>query len=276
MIPLRWQVHRPLGASQAPGWLEALEPHVTGLLAHEGLRLWTLGDRAALGLRAGGIVYPVLPDPWDPAAEPGARSVLDRVADLWCVMGPSPWVDRALGLMPRSRITERVHYDFLVRPAAPLSWPEGPGDLRVASPGDAEALFGLQEAYEKEEVLFDPSEFQPMASRMHFWKSLRQQEIVALWDGDQPLAKAGTNALTSRWAQIGGVYTVPERRGQGVQKRLMAFLLNRLSAQGRSACLFVKKHNTAAGHLYRTLGFTEDGDFTIVYGERRAWVPGFR
>ena len=90
------------------------------------------------------------------------------------------------------------------------------------------------------------------------------------------MAKAGTNALTECWAQIGGVYTRPENRGQGLQKRLMAFLLARLSDQGRGACLFVKKSNASAGGLYRSLGFEERGDFTIVYGQRLVWAQGSR
>lgn len=271
-----WQAHRPARPPAAPAWLAALEPLTTGLLAQDGLRLFTWDDRAALGLRTGGVVYPVLPDPWDPAAEEGAREILGRVADLWCLMGPSAWVDRAEGLMPRSRVSQRVFYDFLVGPPGPVPVPGGAGELRADREADAEALFPLQEAYEKEEVLFDPSDFQPLASRLHFWKSLRAQELVSLWIEGRPAAKAATNALTPGWAQIGGVFTVPGRRGQGLQHRLMPFLMNRLWSQGRRSCLFVKKQNGPAGRLYRSLGFRESGDFTIVYGERRAWVPGFR
>jgi len=139
--------------------------------------------------------------------------------------------------------------------------------------GDSEALFALQEAYEKEEVLFRPEEFQPLASRLHFWKSLKDQEIVGLWQGSKALAKAGTNALTPRWAQLGGVYTRPEERGKGHQQRLLSFLLARLGAQGRSACLFVKKGNASALALYFRLGFKPWSDFTILYGERSAPGP---
>jgi ribosomal protein S18 acetylase RimI-like enzyme len=275
MVPRGWQAARPARRVAAPEWLGALEPLTTGLLAQESLRLWFAGSAAALGIRAGGVVYPVFPAPLDRSAVSGAKAILNRVGDQWCVMGPAPWVETALGLMPPSRITHRVAYDFLARPALDVVVPPGTGTLKAGSGVDTEALFSLQEGYEKEEVLFDPAEFQPLASRLHFWKLLKEQEIVSLWWGDRPVAKAGTNALTDHWGQVGGVYTRPELRGQGLQKRLMAFLLARLADQGRGACLFVKRANTAARALYASLGFESRGEFTIVYGDRLPWAPGF-
>ena len=256
----------------APTWLEALEPHTTGLLAQQGLKLWTFGQTAAVGIRAGGVIYPVFPEPWNPEAEHGAREVLGRSADAWCLIGPSAWVHRAETLLSPFRLQQRVEYDFLIRGPQTDAVPDGPGEIRAAGEADNDALFPLQEAYEKEEVLFDPSEFQALASRLHFWKTMRHQEIAALWLDGKPVAKAGTNALTRRWAQIGGVYTRPEHRGRGLQKRLMAFLLAKLASEGRGACLFVKKKNAPAIALYRALAFQPGGDFTITYGERRGRV----
>lgn len=263
MTPEGWTVSR-----SAPRWLADLQPATTGLLGQDGMKLWT-SDHAALGIRAGGVVYPVFPRPPDQGLEPGARAVLTQVSDSWCLMGPQPWVLRAEPLMPPSLVQHRVEYEFLVRPAADCPVPEGPGALRRAEPSDGNALYPLQEAYEKEEVLFDPSDFQALACRLHLGKVLKTQEIVALWENGRPAAKAGTNALTASWAQVGGVYTRPDHRGRGHQKRLMAFLLQRLADQGRGACLFVKKTNQAALGLYRTLGFVSAGDFLITYGQRQ-------
>jgi len=259
---------------ELPRWLRDLEPLTTGLLAQDGVKLWGAEDTALLGIRGGGVVYPVLPRGRDPEFAAGAKTVLGRLGESWCLMGPAPWVAACEDWMPPSRVSHRVAYDFLVRAGGAPEVPGGAGELRPALGADADTLFPLQEAYEKEEVLFDPAEFQPLVSRLHFWKTLRRQEVVALWEGGRPVAKAGTNALTDGWAQIGGVYTRPECRGRGLQKRLMAFLLARLSAQGRGACLFVKKANLPAGRLYRSLGFEQTCDFTIVYGQRLAWAPG--
>lgn len=259
----------PLGARRpAPAWLAAREPLTTGLLAQTNLKLWTAGGEAALALRAGAIVYPVLPEDPDPERSAGARALLRRLAPSWCVMGPSPWVDRVLPLLPPSRVSHHVDYAFLARPAGPLELPAGEGELRLMHAPDAPALFALQEAYEKEEVLFDPAEFQPLVSRLNLASTLSQQVTAALWHAGRPLAKAGTNALTAGWAQLGGVYTRPEWRGRGLQKRLLAFLLNQLTEAGRSACLFVKTGNAPARGLYQSLGFAELSGYRIVYGER--------
>lgn len=270
-----WRALRSGRVPEVPEWLRDLEPWTTGLMAHEGTKLWTSDGPAAIGIRAGGVIYPVIPES-SANLGPGARAILDRVSDSWCLMGPEAWVSACEPWMPRSRVTQRISYHFQVRPLQDREVPEGPGELRLGNSNDGEGLFPLQEAYEKEEVLFDPSDFQPLVSRMMFWKALRNQETVSLWIDGRPVAKAGTNALTPRWAQIGGVYTQPALRGRGLQKRLLAFLLARLTAQGRGACLFVKKTNIRAASLYRSLGFQDWGSFTIVYGHRQAWVPGFR
>jgi predicted GNAT family acetyltransferase len=244
-------------------------------LAQDDLKLWTFGHRAALGIRAAGVIYPVFP-PGDGAFEPGARMLLDRVPDSWCLMGPAEWVARAEPLMPPSHIQHRISYEFLFRPAAPGDTAGGPGEFRLARPGDLEALFPLQEGYEKEEVLFDPAEFNPLVARVHLLKALRHQQIGLLLVDGKPVAKAGSNALTGQWAQVGGVYTLPAWRRQGLQKRLLSALLGVWAQDGRGACLFVKAANAGALGLYRSLGFRSAGAFTILYGWRRASAPVFR
>ena len=275
MVPPGWNLVRPSAHPPVPAWLWALEPLTTGLLAQDDLKLWAFGHKAALGIRSVGVVYPVFCDD-DPAPDPGARDLLNRVPEAWCLMGPSPWVARAEPLMPSSHIQHRIEYEFLVRPAGPAVLPEGRGEYRRARAGDLEALFPLQEGYEKEEVLFDPGEFNAIVSRIHFLKSLKRQEIGALWLDGRAVAKAGTNALTERWVQVGGVYTLPEFRRQGLQKRLLSSLLEGWHAEGRGACLFVKKGNPGALDLYRSLGFVPSGGFTILYGWRRVLAPVFR
>ena len=266
-----WKAVGPLRSREQTGWISDLEPLTTGMLAQDSLKLWIAGHRAAVGIRSSTVVYPVFPGTWDPGWEPGARAILERIGDSWCMMGPGSWVARAEALMPESRILHRVPYEFLsLSPGTAPRILSGPGKPRLARPKDSEVLFSLQESYEKEEVLFDPRDFQALASRIHFSLSLRDQVIEALWVDGVPVAKAGTNALTDRWAQLGGVFTRPGYRGQGYQKRLLADLLARLADQGRGACLFVKTANLPALGLYRSLGFSPLGNFTIIYGERRS------
>jgi|GEM_PF-1589280 len=268
-----WRAHRAGRPSEVPPWIADLEPWTTGLLAQQGVKVWSNPGGGAVGIRPSGVVYPVFPGPVS-GMESGARTILRRVPESWCLMGPAAWVDVCEPWMPPSTVSHRVDYHFLVRGPEVPEVPPGVGDLRMGRIDDAERLFPLQEGYEKEEVLFNPDEFQPLASRLHFRQTLDQQVVVALWSGGEPVAKAGTNALTDRWAQLGGVYTRPDHRRRGLQRRLLAWLLAHLAAQGRGTCLFVKKSNDTATHLYRSLGFQPSGEFRIVYGRRWSWVPG--
>ena len=81
------------------------------------------------------------------------------------------------------------------------------------------------------------------------------------------MGKAGTNARGFRVDQIGGVYTLPARRGRGIAAALMAALLADILGQGRKPSLFVKPTNAAALALYRSLGFEDIGDFRADYFE---------
>jgi len=60
---------------------------------------------------------------------------------------------------------------------------------------------------------------------------------------------------TNEFAQLGGVYTVPSLRGQGIGKRLTSVMTERMLASGLQVNLLVMKENKAAVKVYETLGF---------------------
>lgn len=139
--------------------------------------------------------------------------------------------------------------------------------LRLATPADLAALLPLQEAYEREEVLTPIHEFNPAACRASLARALERQLIYAAVEGGVVVGKAGTNARGFRYDQIGGVYTLPARRGRGVAAALMGALLADILSQGRRPTLFVKPSNAPALALYRGLGFEELGDYRADYFE---------
>ena len=96
-------------------------------------------------------------------------------------------------------------------------------------------------------------------------RSLRDELVyVAELDG-VPVAKAATNARGFGVDQIGGVYTVPEKRSKGLAARVVADLLETVFRDKAAACLFVKKKNRPALALYDRLGFTPVTDYIISY-----------
>jgi len=185
------------------------------------------------------------------------------------IIGPASSVaafEAALGLEP----DWRVDYLLMVRPPWSSGPPAGSGPgLRRAAPPDLDLLVPLQKAYEEEEVITPIHVFDEEGSRAFLAKSLREQLVVVAEEdregGNSVLGKAGTNARAFSLDQIGGVYVLPERRGKGLGKVLMEYLLSLTAKEGRGASLFVKKSNAAALALYAGLGFEGLDDFRADY-----------
>jgi predicted GNAT family acetyltransferase len=71
------------------------------------------------------------------------------------------------------------------------------------------------------------------------------------------------NARIPGWAQVGGVYTPPARRGRGYARAVVAASLLEVRAAGVTrAILFAAAADAAAA--YSAIGFTTIGRFGIV------------
>ncbi|MCK4543670.1 MAG: GNAT family N-acetyltransferase [Spirochaetales bacterium] len=160
----------------------------------------------------------------------------------------------------------RIEY-LLMRKMFACHWTSIPRGLKVqkASSGDIAGLYPLQRAYELEEVLVNPGKFNQTVCLFNLKLSLREQFILLGKIDGRIVAKAGTNARGFHYDQIGGVFTNPEYRGRGIATSLMAALCNKLEAEGREICLFVKPGNTPALQSYHNLGFRVVEDFRINY-----------
>jgi predicted GNAT family acetyltransferase len=174
-------------------------------------------------------------------------------------------VEAGLPLPP----TTRVEY-FLMTLANghrhPVMPSQPPGLLvRMADGDDADLLFPLQRGYELEEVVISPANFSEGQCLRSLRLSLREQLVVIAEMSGNAVGKAGTNARGYKVDQIGGVYTVPEERGKGIGAAVVSELLDRVFAEKREACLFVKKHNRTAIALYERLGFAPVTDYVISY-----------
>ena len=77
--------------------------------------------------------------------------------------------------------------------------------------------------------------------------------------------RAGLSALTADAAQISGVYTLPQARGQGIATRALTEMCLRLFARSRNVCLFVNNVNEPALKLYRRLGFRVRSAWASVF-----------
>ena len=165
--------------------------------------------------------------------------------------------------------TERVDYalmslDGVPRPESLRAGPEGLV-LHPPLPGDEEALFGLQSAYEKEEVLPKNADFNPAVCRYNLNRILSYERVLVAELDHQVVGKINTSAESFTRYQIGGVYVRPDCRGHGIAEKMTAFFSRELVAEGKGVTLFVKKHNEAALKVYRRAGFSTLADYRITY-----------
>ena len=214
-----------------------------------------------------GLLLPVLA---------GEEARHDELADL--LRGLSPAVHSIMGVGRCVRGTEellpvppttRIEYFLMTLTRASLR-PVLPRDaesvvVRKADAYDAEALFPLQKEYELEEVVIDPSHFSDAQCMKLLKHALRDELVYVAELNGVPVAKAATNARGYKVDQIGGVYTVPEKRSKGLGARVVAELLETVFIDKSEACLFVKKKNRPALALYDRLGFAPVTDYIISY-----------
>jgi len=131
---------------------------------------------------------------------------------------------------------------------------------------DADVLMPLQLAYEAEEVLPPCRTQNPAVTRKNLERILKTEYVLALQNSrGETAAKANTNAIGIRWAQIGGVYTAPDFRRKGCASLLVETLAEKIVASNRLPVLYARNGNEGAQKAYSAIGFTKTGGFTIAY-----------
>lgn len=142
------------------------------------------------------------------------------------------------------------------------------GQFKIVRCGikDADALMPLQLAYEAEEVLPPCRTQNPAVTRKNLERILKTEYVLALQNSrGETAAKANTNAIGIRWAQIGGVYTAPDFRRKGCASFLVETLAEKIVASNRLPVLYARNGNEGAQKAYSAIGFTKTGGFTIAY-----------
>lgn len=245
------------GGLHIPG---PLEGGVFGTFGPGGLRSAVLWTRT-------GTVFPAFEDPPDP----GEGKLLGRffkggsIASVLGARGDVEALESILDLAPRVMTPYRSMYRPPRVPSEGRSVPAPGAAVRTAVPPDADALFPLHSAYEREEVVTEIHRFDARASRAAL-DGILASEIVAVAELEgRAVATARTNARGFRTWQIGGVYVVPELRGRGWGRYVVSHLVGLLALAGKAAGLFVKERNPAARNLYLSMGFRDAGPFRVDY-----------
>ena len=130
------------------------------------------------------------------------------------------------------------------------------GDGRWATPSDRRALQEYQTAYNKERG----------TSTAPDWAALLTRPSIAVLEVEgRIVAVVKRTGITGRYATIGGTWTHPNLRGQGLATSLTAFITAALLRELPAVHLIVDDDNVAAIAVYRSVGFLEVGRCYMAY-----------
>jgi len=93
---------------------------------------------------------------------------------------------------------------------------------------------------------------------------LGSREYLLIQDGDYLVGQGFVEEKIHAFWQIGGVYTSPKYRGQGLGRLLVSELIQTIQNQGCVPVLAVLKDNLPAYNLYKSMGFVAVMDFGIL------------
>jgi predicted GNAT family acetyltransferase len=164
-----------------------------------------------------------------------------------------------------TQVSREVLYRLGLPPASMPAPPEA-YRIRTLTAGDHAvweplALAFLREQHLPESPIPDRrSAFERSAAQGHWWGA---------WDADELVSIASFNAFYRSTAQVGGVFTCPERRRQGFSRAVMQVLIREgVTVHGLDRLiLFTGEEAVAARALYESLGFEAIGAFGLFFGE---------
>ncbi|MGR3453445.1 GNAT family N-acetyltransferase [Pseudooceanicola sp.] len=227
---------------------------------------WIAGDpvSAFIAITAEGMLLPVLPE---------------RASEHWRAVAPDLAGRRAFGLTGGAD-TARAGFDVLglgragsvlnrdephfALDLAALEVPPGHERFTVVRPGEAErpVMEAWRAAYHLEVLGTAPAQAEAVARRDTDRALALDTTRLILRDG-VPVSQAGINAAAEGIVQIGGVYTPPELRGQGLARHAVAALLAEKRTAGVArAVLFAA--SAAAARSYVAIGFRRIGEYRLA------------
>ncbi|MBT0568389.1 GNAT family N-acetyltransferase [Williamsia sp. CHRR-6] len=93
---------------------------------------------------------------------------------------------------------------------------------------------------------------------------IRAGRAYARFDDGEVVYKAEVGSMSRRVGQIQGVWVSPKRRGKGLGAAGTAAVVAAITAESRTASLYVNSFNHPARAAYRRVGFDEVGTFATI------------
>lgn len=174
------------------------------------------------------------------------------------------YLEAVTGLVVRRMVDAK-----LMRTSLDTLVPQPMNGFRAATSDDLGVLVPWQRAFLLEEGLATEGEVGDAAMGEQLAERIAAGQRYLLEVDGVPVSMASINASTPEMSQIGGVFTPPERRGQGHATRLVAAICHfHLSALGeKGVVLAAHEDNLAAMRVYQKVGFAPIGTYRYVFLE---------
>lgn len=252
--------------------LANLRRHGLGSDNPRAVRLWRNADWSAFfGISNSGVCFPQMRD-----ASAGDWANLREALKGQVITGFNGERDQVataievLGLQDAASALDRIE-PCMALDLSDLILPEGSElGLRAPTAADMDLLLAWRAAY-RVEILGDRTSEAEANARAELPLWLGDDAFrLAIRDG-QPVSLTGFNARLPDLVQIGGVYTPPELRRQGLARRTVALHLREAARQGvRRALLFAASDHAASA--YRAIGLRPAGQMRIVIHDARVTI----
>lgn len=187
------------------------------------------------------------------------------------LLGPSDQVSvakEALGIdgsnaqMDETEKLYRLELEDLIVPGSLAS---GKVKGRRVESGDVDLLAKWRVAYAIEALGEEAGPQLQRQCREETERSVREKRTWVLEDEGRPVACSSFNTAIEEAVQVGGVWTLPDLRGRGYGRAVVAAsLLDARTEGARKGVLFTGEDNTAAQKAYEALGFRCIGNYSIV------------
>jgi len=148
---------------------------------------------------------------------------------------------------------------------------------RRGTRADRELLVKWRVEFSREALGFEDSPELRSSCREHVDQFLATGNIWVLEAGGVPVASATINARLPLEVTVGGVWTLPEFRGRGYARAVVAGMLLAERQHGvEQAVLFADRGNPVSQRTYEALGFDAIGDYGIILFPEAQAVPRAR
>lgn len=139
--------------------------------------------------------------------------------------------------------------------------------LRQATADELDAVFLASAQMHREETLEDPMDSRPSLFRNHVRHRIQTGRSYVWFDDQRRLVfKVDISSQSRYGVQLSGVFTTPQRRGEGLATRGVTELCRQLFAQGAPrVTLYANTHNLAAARVYARIGFAPLADYKTIF-----------